>query len=73
MQGLLLPQPTYAGPQKILYFRDAKTFREEIAKDKKTAWIIEFYTAWNPSCVNFAPIFAEISEKYVVSCIFKIY
>lgn len=65
VQGLLLPQPTYSGPQKILYFRDAKTFKEEIGKDRKAAWLIEFYTAWNPSCVNFAPLFAEISEKYV--------
>jgi len=64
LQGLLLPQPTYQGPQKILYFRDGKTFKDEISKDKKTIWLVEFYAAWNPACVNFAPIFAELSEKY---------
>jgi len=66
LQGLLLPQPTYSGPQKILYFRDGKTFKEEISREKKSTWIIEFYTAWNPSCVNFAPVFAELSEKYAL-------
>jgi len=64
IQGLLLPQPTYQGPQKILYFRDGKTFKDEIAGSKKTNWLIEYYAAWNPACVNFAPIFAELSEKY---------
>jgi len=64
LQGFLLPQPTYSGPQKILYFRDGKSFREDISREKKTTWLIEFYAAWNPACVNFAPIFAELSEKY---------
>lgn len=61
---MLLPQPTYKGPQHIVYFRDQATFKEEISKDKKTAWLVEFYTAWNPSCVNFAPVFGELSAKY---------
>jgi thiol-disulfide isomerase/thioredoxin len=63
VQALLLPQPSYKGPQYILYFRDAKTFKEEIAKDN-TVWLVEFYTAWNPACVNFASVFAELSAKY---------
>jgi hypothetical protein len=61
VQGLLLPQPTYKGPKKVVYFRDGKTFKDEIARDKKIIWLVEFYTAWNPACVNFAPIFAELS------------
>jgi len=66
VQGLLLPQPTYAGPQEIMYFRDGKTFKEEISKNRKVMWVVEFYTAWNPACVNFAPIFAELSHKYLM-------
>jgi len=66
LQGLLLPQPTYKGPQKVTYFRDGQTFKDEIARDKKNTWLIEFYTAWNPSCVNFAPLFAELSAKYAL-------
>jgi len=38
--------------------------REEISKEKKTTWLVEFYAAWNPACVNFAEFFAELSEKY---------
>jgi len=63
VQALLLPQPTYNGPQHILYFRDPKTFKEEIGKDN-TLWMVEFYTAWNPACVNFASVFGELSAKY---------
>lgn len=37
---------------------------EEIKRDKKVVWIVVFYTAWNPSCVNFAPIYAELSNQY---------
>lgn len=66
LQGLLLPQPTYKGPHNTTYFRDGKTFKEEIARDKKIVWLVEFYAAWNPSCVNFAPIFAELSHKYAL-------
>jgi len=65
LQGLLLPQPIYKGPQEIIYFRDAKIFKEEISKKQKV-WLIEFYTAWNPSCVNFAPIYAQISAEYAL-------
>jgi len=67
LQGLLLPQPTYKGPDKTTYFRDGKTFKEEIARDKKVVWLVEFYAAWNPSCVNFASIFAELSAKYALN------
>ena len=64
MQALLLPQPSYNGPQRITYFNDVKTFREEVSKAKKGYWLIEFYTLWNSSCVDFASIFAELSHKY---------
>jgi len=64
IQVLLLPQPTYSGPQNIVYFRDPHSFKEEISKEKKTTWMVEFYTVWNPSCVNFAPVFGELSAKY---------
>ncbi|TDG50911.1 hypothetical protein AWZ03_002566 [Drosophila navojoa] len=62
--GMLLPEPSYSGPEHITYFRNAKTFEEELVRDKKVSWLICFYTVWNPSCVNFAPIFAELSAEY---------
>jgi len=66
VQGLLLPQPSYTGPQQVTYFRDIKGFKDETSK-KNVTWLIEFYTAWNPSCVNFASIFAELSALYSLS------
>lgn len=61
---MILPQPYYKGPQNIVYFSDAKYFKEQISA-KSIVWVIEFYTVWNPACVNFAPIFAELSSEYV--------
>lgn len=62
--GMLLPEPSYKGPEHITYFRNAQVFEEELTRDKRTSWLICFYTVWNPSCVNFAPIFAELSAEY---------
>ncbi|KAH8355074.1 hypothetical protein KR093_004991 [Drosophila rubida] len=62
--GMLLPEPSYRGPEHITYFRNAQVFDEELARDKRASWLICFYTVWNPSCVNFAPIFAELSAEY---------
>ncbi|XP_068145809.1 thioredoxin-related transmembrane protein 2 homolog [Drosophila tropicalis] len=62
--GLILPEPSYKGPEHITYFRTSQVFEEELVRDKRTSWLICFYTVWNPTCVNFAPIFAELSAEY---------
>ncbi|KAK3914023.1 Thioredoxin-related transmembrane protein 2-like protein [Frankliniella fusca] len=62
--SLLLPEPTYTGPENITYFRTVAGLDEELERDKKVTWIVTFYTAWNPACVNFAPIFAQLSHEY---------
>lgn len=62
--AMLLPEPSYKGLEYITYFRNAQTFEEELVRDKRINWLICFYTVWNPSCVNFAPIFAELSAEY---------
>ncbi|XP_023018777.2 thioredoxin-related transmembrane protein 2 homolog [Leptinotarsa decemlineata] len=62
--ALLLPEPTYSGPDKVIYFRGVQGLDDELARDKKVSWLITFYTAWNPACVNFAPIFAKLSTEY---------
>ncbi|XP_060532812.1 thioredoxin-related transmembrane protein 2 homolog [Cylas formicarius] len=61
--ALLVPEPTYSGPTNVLYFRGEQSLTEEIAKDK-TIWLVAFYTAWNPVCVNFAPVFSKLSMDY---------
>lgn len=62
--GLLFPEPTYQGPEKVTYLRGANGLEEELKRDTRIVWLVAFYTAWNPACVNFAPIFSELSAEY---------
>lgn len=66
MAGLLLPEPTYSGPESVTYFRGAQGLIEELQKDRKITWVVEFYTVWNPACVTFAPVFAKLSNEYTL-------
>lgn len=63
--GLLLPEPAYTGPENVTYFR-AGGLDEELQRDKQIIWLVCFYTVWNPSCVNFAPVFAQLSAEYAL-------
>uniref|UniRef100_A0A1B0DJL8 Uncharacterized protein n=1 Tax=Phlebotomus papatasi TaxID=29031 RepID=A0A1B0DJL8_PHLPP len=66
--ALILPEPTYSGPENVLYFRGLNTLEEELERDKRVSWLVEFYTVWNPACVNFAPVFAQlVLRKFHVS------
>ncbi|XP_060608413.1 thioredoxin-related transmembrane protein 2 homolog [Ruditapes philippinarum] len=60
---VFLPMPVYKGPEFVTYFRGPH-LKNEIARDKRVTWIICFYAAWSPPCVNLAPIFAELSSEY---------
>lgn len=62
--SLLLPEPTYTGPELITYFRGPQILDEELKHNKNTTWIVCLYAAWHPACVNFAPVFAELSANY---------
>ncbi|EFN88049.1 Thioredoxin domain-containing protein 14-like protein [Harpegnathos saltator] len=64
--GLILPEPTYQGPENIIYLHGANGLQEEIQRDIRVVWLIAFYTAWNPACVTFAPIFSELSAEYAL-------
>lgn len=63
LQGLLLPEPTYKGPENIVYFRN-NTISEEINRDKNVVWMITFYAAWSPACIDFASIYSKLSSDY---------
>lgn len=62
--AMLVPEPTYQGPEKIVYFRTANSLDDELERDKRINWVVTFYTTWNPACANFAPIFAQLSNEY---------
>uniref|UniRef100_G3Q112 Thioredoxin-related transmembrane protein 2a n=1 Tax=Gasterosteus aculeatus TaxID=69293 RepID=G3Q112_GASAC len=55
--------PLYMGPEYIKYFSD-KTIDEELQKDSRISWIVEFYANWASDCQSFAPVFADLSIKY---------
>ncbi|KAM6953362.1 thioredoxin-related transmembrane protein 2-B-like [Aplochiton taeniatus] len=55
--------PMYMGPEYIKYFSD-KTIDEELEKDGRIAWLVEFYANWSSDCQSFAPVFADLSLKY---------
>jgi len=63
IQAMLLPEPSYSGPENVVYFRGT-SLEDEINRDKRIMWLVTFYTVWSPSCVNFAPIFSKLSAEY---------
>jgi len=63
--SLLLQEPTYSGPENVVYFKSLATLEESVKQDKQhTVWLVCFYTIWNPTCNNFAPIFSQLSIEY---------
>lgn len=60
---LIVGEPVYQGPEKVLYFQ-GKEFDEELGRDKQCVWFMTFFTSWSPACSNLAPIFAKLSAEY---------
>ncbi len=63
LQAILLPEPTYKGPENITYFR-SNGLAEELQRSRSVTWLITFYAAWSPASINFAPTFSKLSSKY---------
>ncbi|XP_058874870.1 thioredoxin-related transmembrane protein 2-B [Acipenser ruthenus] len=55
--------PLYMGPEYVKYFND-KTIDEEIMKDQRVSWLVEFFANWSPECQSFASVYADLSLKY---------
>lgn len=55
--------PLYMGPEYIKYFSD-KTIDDELQRDTRVTWLVEFYANWSPECQSFASMFADLSLKY---------
>lgn len=62
--AMLIPEPTYAGPENVTYFRTQTGLQDELERDRRITWVVTFYTVWNPACINFAPIFSQLSAEY---------
>ncbi|KAF5900685.1 thioredoxin-related transmembrane protein 2-B, partial [Clarias magur] len=55
--------PLYMGPEYIKYFSD-KTIDEELERDNRVTWIVEFFANWSSECQSFASVYADLSLKY---------
>merc|ERR1719318_1600061 len=75
LQGMMLPEPTYKGPENIVYFR-GNSLSEELNRDKNVVWMVTFYAAWSPACIDFTNLkfgkvdvgrFAEVAEEYHIN------
>ncbi|KAM6939934.1 thioredoxin-related transmembrane protein 2-B [Xenentodon cancila] len=55
--------PLYMGPEYIKYFSD-KTIDDELNRDSRVTWIVEFFANWSPDCQSFASVYADLSLKY---------
>ncbi|XP_064782259.1 thioredoxin-related transmembrane protein 2-B-like [Oncorhynchus masou masou] len=55
--------PLYMGPEYIKYFSD-KTIDDELERDNRVTWIVEFFANWSPECQSFAAVYADLSLKY---------
>ncbi len=42
---MLLPEPTYQGPENIVYFR-ANGLEDELQRDPHVTWIVAFFAPW---------------------------
>ena len=60
---VFLPQPVYRGPQNVQYFRGVH-LEHEIKRDERITWFVCFYASWSSKSNDFAPVFAELSNKY---------
>ena len=38
--------------------------QEELERDSRVTWIVEFFANWSPECQSFASIYADLSLKY---------
>ncbi|EPB67171.1 hypothetical protein ANCCEY_13737 [Ancylostoma ceylanicum] len=36
---------------------------EELDKDRKSFFVIQFYTTWSPDCKHVTPVFAQLSDR----------
>ncbi|CAJ0600302.1 unnamed protein product [Cylicocyclus nassatus] len=60
---VIVPEPVYTGPEKVTYYQGSELF-EELGKDRKSIFVIQFYTTWSPDCKHVTPVFAQLSERF---------
>lgn len=62
--ALVVPEPVHSSPDQVVYFRGLQALTEQLEGDQQATWLVAFYAAWSPACVNFAPVFAKLSNDF---------
>uniref|UniRef100_A0A915JMP2 Thioredoxin domain-containing protein n=1 Tax=Romanomermis culicivorax TaxID=13658 RepID=A0A915JMP2_ROMCU len=62
---VLFPEPAYKGPENVTYFR-GPNLKEEIDRDKRIVWVVQFFAGWSPLCRQVTPVFAQLSNEYAL-------
>ncbi|VDK69343.1 unnamed protein product [Anisakis simplex] len=65
VHAVLFPEPAYKGPERVTYFNGAELY-EEIQKNKRVTWLVQFYTTWSPECKHIAPVFSQLSDRFAL-------
>lgn len=60
---VLFPEPAYKGPEVVTYFHGTE-LHDEIERNKRTVWLVQFYTTWSAECKHVTPVFAALSERF---------
>lgn len=60
---VVFPEPAYEGPENVTYFR-GPFLGHELEREPRVTWLVEFYAAWSPACVDFVPAFAQMSTNF---------
>ncbi|KAL6061695.1 Thioredoxin-related transmembrane protein 2 [Balamuthia mandrillaris] len=62
---IAFPQKEYEGPEDITHLNHI-SFEQHVRgrRGANNAWLVEFYASWSPPCIQFAPLFAELSLEY---------
>jgi len=61
--AIFVKQPEYRGEHNCVAFKDTESFMAATNK-ANVNWCVYCYTSWADNCIQFSPIFAELSLKY---------
>lgn len=63
IHAVVFPEPVHVGPEVITYFQGAE-LHNEIEKNKRITWMVQFYTTWSAECKHVSPVFSKLSERF---------
>lgn len=60
---IAFPEPSYAGPDNISYFRGSG-LDEALIQNPKKIYLVEFFAVWSPQCSRISSLYAKLSLRY---------